>query len=428
MQSALVLLVTLSYAMLVKRSALLPTALAITVLVPVKLQYVISGSWVAPAAVMILIWSARVLAQGPKDERYTTSSRATVLAVAYFLTGWFAILAIANDSTATQVKWAISFVVLVLVPVLIGVSQSEYLALEKCFIVLSACLGFMAVVEFYLEYVPLYSYLYELHNVASVQHWSMYRVESTFGHPLYAGTFFATCSVFSLGLIMARGRHWLTIFSLVGSSLGLALTASRGALLAAVFGIVFVLILLVSSKQSTSRHRAVSYWLVYVIALTAAVLGGSFADRLVSDEAQDSDAGRAAIYAISAEVARSYNYLGAGMGTSEQAVLRSNYIGLPIESSFWQLLVSVGLPGVLLTGALIGMAIIQALRAGHRIAAAILATFVVTVLFYNWVDDLLPQHLFLGILTAMCFRFSKPVSDSEQMPVGKSTLRTGLTS
>jgi O-antigen ligase len=90
--------------------------------------------------------------------------------------------------------------------------------------------------------------------------------------------------------------------------------------------------------------------------------------------------------------------LGTGPGTSSLAAAELGF-SLPIENSLLQILVSLGVPGLLLFGLLIGLALRASLRnPGGLAAASALVAYVVSVSGYNAIDDRRSAHVILGLL------------------------------
>ncbi|MEI3865701.1 O-antigen ligase family protein [Microbacterium sp. CCNWLW134] len=370
-------------------------ALGITQFVPSGLPLGVSS------AIMVVWFIKRVLAVARPSvsvaRRYGSTfaisgTRTLVPALAALLILWIFLLIEIGFLGASSVGWILSFIPVVVLPLLVADLSEEARVLERAWTVLGAVLGSYAVLEFVMGANVLYWAL----GAESSQHWSVYRAEGPLGHPLLLGTFLAVATVLAFGQWL-EGRHSQSLVLAGLAMMGVLATSSRGSLLAVVAGTTVAIVAVILKPGRSRRGRA--FGLVAMIAVGAAVvlpLSPLF-DRWVSDEAGDSTAARTQIVELALSLAARSGYLGSGAGTSSIAA-RDAGSTLPIEASPLQMLVSIGVPGLLLVGAIVIIALTRSFMGFCVAAAAGLGAFMVAISGYNFFDDRRSALILLGAI------------------------------
>jgi O-antigen ligase len=182
------------------------------------------------------------------------------------------------------------------------------------------------------------------------------------------------------------------------SFVGLAVTVSRGALIAvAAAAIVSVLAPLLRGDRAVTRRYAGG--LLFLAASGALVLSsGAFQARLGSVEGATSTQARTIAQELTLRGAEASGWLGYGPGTADATLGRWAREGYLVENSMLQLLLSLGIPGVLLFAAMVGALAVHAIRLRNTAALAGLVAFVVAITGYNAIESVLPLHVLLGLL------------------------------
>lgn len=252
-----------------------------------------------------------------------------------------------------------------------------------------ALAGF-AVVEFLAAANPFDAW-YSGSDYPLVQKWEGYRVLTTIGHPLLNGTFFAASFAMFCWQLVQRtafgrsgaGRNVILI-GLVASLVGVALSQSRSALVAAAVG--GGVVTLISSRRLRSTSLL---WTLRIVLPVALVATGSYiaTGRLGGTEAEQSAQAREAVYSSFESLVDGRELFGAGPGNA--STQNSNYGAfpdLPLESVVLELVVSwgyVGTAAIILLGAAYLVAVV---RRGRLAALAPAAATGTAALFYNFLE------------------------------------------
>ncbi|TFD56425.1 hypothetical protein E3T41_14545 [Cryobacterium sp. Hh38] len=122
----------------------------------------------------------------------------------------------------------------------------------------------------------------------------------------------------------------------------------------------------------------------------------AFTARNNSVEAELSSQARDLGVWVSLQAANLTGWIGSGPGTS--GITGRLFNEVTIENSLLQLLISIGLPGVLLFLLVIGSGVAHALSQRAVGAAAALVAYTVCIAGFNAIDALRPMHLLLGCL------------------------------
>ncbi|NYD68512.1 O-antigen ligase family protein [Agromyces atrinae] len=288
--------------------------------------------------------------------------------------------------------WAISFFTAVLVPVCVGFSEREARALKSTWIALGGIIGFYTVIESALRQ----NFLYWALGMPSSQHWSMYRAEGPFGHPLLLSTFLVVAFGLGVGMWLQYGRK----SALVGGALsltGVVMSLSRGAILAAIVTIFAVYLLAGARSEGRSSKRLVGLGALALAGVVTVVFGTSVVDRWTSTEAAGSTDARDGGFSVALSAAEWGHWLGTGPGTSAVAAQQFGFT-LPIENSYLQILVSLGIPGLVVFTLLCVSALSVTIRRIDIAAFGGLVAYLVAIAGYNLIDDRRSAHVLLGCL------------------------------
>jgi O-antigen ligase len=134
-----------------------------------------------------------------------------------------------------------------------------------------------------------------------------------------------------------------------------------------------------------------------ILAAGAFILANPFVqERLNSDEAGESDATRSTLFDLTFYTASQYNWLGSGPNTSAEAVRPYNVNYALVESGYLQLLVSVGIPGLILFFLVLAVSGVLALKRGLFGAAGLLTGYAVAIAFFNVLESNPPTLVLIG--------------------------------
>ena len=403
-------------AMLVIPTRALPaTALVIFVLVPARLLPQDGPLGALPlTTIVIVIWAIRRAiaprsAARPSGIRPTTWRVATAVLAALFV-AWSISVLIRSVDVQTSIGWLTSFTAGALLVAFVRNSRAEAEILQRTWLMLSGILGGYALIEAALRANPVWGTVYSVLGLTSSQHWSTYRSEASFGHPLFAALFFAVGCALAVGIWLSNGsRRVLAVAVLAG--LGLVATVSRGALLGAVIAVAFAVL---ASMLLRGEKRWWRYVLLVVggsLAVLVATQTGAFAERNDSMEGELSAQARDLGLYVAFRASELAGFLGTGPGTS--GISGRAIYDVVIENSGLQLLISVGIPGVVLFLLLVAAGIGTALRRGAVGPAAGLVAYVIAISGFNAIDALRPMHLLLGCLLLMALNLEVPRRERE---------------
>lgn len=268
---------------------------------------------------------------------------------------------------------------------------------------LGTALGFYAVIEgLVLHSNPLMGPLYAAASTPLVQHWASYRVTTLMGHPLVNGVGFAVVAILALeSALNRRGDIVWVYFRLVLLVAALVETGSRGGIIA--FAISSVVLVLFHRRWVRLTVGQMTSAIIVLGAFVA--LSGPLVARMDSTEGSGSVQAR---IELTSEVASSLHgrwLEGVGAGEAEASRRDPNAGGtvLPLESSYAELLVSMGVIGMLLLLAVVTPALWEALRSREKLAwgAGFLA-FLIAIGGFNGVEGHPQLVVWLAGLLAMC--------------------------
>jgi polysaccharide biosynthesis protein PslJ len=342
---------------------LLPPLALVTALV---LPYEVT-KW--PVALLpLVIW----LMRSPPARR----RRRAVLWGALGLGGWlFLAAAFATVESRSGVVWLVAALCSVVWPMVRGTELPDPPHFKRVFLsVTTALAGFAIVEKFVLHSNPIYGALYASGGDPIVQGHT-YRATTLLGHPLINGAIFATAAVLAVDEALARNARRGSLLQVLVLLSGLGATVSRGSTAAAVLGIG--LLILVRQGRTTSSVRKVAVSLAMLLAGVTFV--GGLAARNGSGEGQRSTTVRAMLVTDTQLALRGHELLGVGPGVVENYRKRFGLLhfdsrsqttpDIALESTYAELLVGLGIPGVTLFLLLIGGAVVSALRSELLVGA-----------------------------------------------------------
>lgn len=319
-----------------------------------------------PAVIVLVIWLVRlVLTRGRRA--FVRSLRWMVpLAVLLLALGFHGL------SSTRSVNWTLLLIVTVALPTALieVVDERTSSTLLRSWFVLGVLLSLVAVLESLLERNPLAAY----YNFD--QHWAIYRVTTTLGHPLLNGTFFAvTACVAAFALLRKDGPRAGAFFCFVLSALAAGLTGSRSGIYALVCGLgIGLLVMLVSGR--TSLANKLLGVLLGTVALVVLPALPTISARAGSAEAVASGLYRDQVIQFAGKLFLAQPWFGYGPGTSLIATARAGQ-QLPLENSVLGSLVSLGVVGSVGVLFLVVLVLVRVIRSGRPDGIAAVGAFVV---------------------------------------------------
>ncbi len=398
----------------------LPAAALVVFLVVPRVALNINDiiSTVSPSLLVIVLWyvknwagSRRARREGRPPE--PVSVWAKILVVLLLL--WIAVLLLYRGPRLTSLAWTFAFVVLCLAILFVPHAARAIRNLQTTFLWSAAIMAVYCA----LEYVAGSNFVFErvnaLVSTEPLQHWSVYRAYGSLGHPLYAGLFFAMAFAIAFGRRFSGGGNRNLVFAAL-SMLGVVLTVSRSSVGAvAVAAGIIILPNLVRRSSLSPAFRGFLALLVVggVYAITQA---SAFQDRLGSDEAQGSTDARNAVFDLSMVTAQAYDWLGAGPAMALTAAAPFNPNAVIIESAYLQILISLGIPGLVLIGLLVAGGALRAIRAGAYAGLGAIVAFCANAAFFNILESSRPSLILLGFALLMAWR------ENPALPAGGAAL------
>jgi len=275
-------------------------------------------------------------------------------------------------------------------------SETQHVAL-KTLVGLTLFLGVLAVLEASLGKALIYngqlgspfqdSYKWSLYSV--------FRVQTTLGHPLANGLFFATASVMFLLQWLRKDGNRIFLISFVMAFVSTILSGSRTATYSSLLGMACVILL---NWKRSNNFAKVSILLVspaIILVFSLSPLFQKIVIRAQSGEGISSQSYRFDLITWIQYFIKNYFFYGSGPGTS-------GYVwdivgnGGPFENGLFQLWVSLGFMQALALLFLLVYSIIKHFRIG-----ATWAVFIPIISYFpttNFVDDASNFVIFLGIL------------------------------
>lgn len=379
----------------------LPTvALVMTVFLPYRLMHALGFTVSTPIALVLGIWALRKAIahhRAPSPPR-----RAWAVAVPALLLFVCALLhTVVSARASMSLSWTLTFALAVAIPLLIRDVRADARLLESAFGVVAAVAAVLALGQAALRANPLYDAAYAVLGLGSLQHWEVYRVDGSFGHPLTAGLFFSVALAFSAGRWVQTRRHRFAANALL-QAVALAFTVSRSAYIAAAIGLLFVVLATLLSARGLSRRRSLLITAGFGLFALITLQSSLFLERATSAEAESSTQARDALLQISLDAAASTNWLGGGVAAGTIVAEPFNYLRLPIESAYLQLLLGIGIPGLILFAWLIMAAVVRAWRRGDVAAAGACVALAAGIAGYAALDTNMNVLVLLGLVVLLC--------------------------
>lgn len=369
--------------------ALIAFAVVPASLVPTALV----GRAFTPGTLVLAVWAVRVI----MTRRPLRVPHPAVLWCSIGLVVWSAAVSYLSAVPTTSLAWTISIGFAIVVPVLFA-TPNETRELARTWLALGATLSIYAAIEAVIGRNVLFG---ALTGDTDVQHWSVYRAYASFGHPLLAGSFFVATFGLALGMWLTGTKRTGLLFTAVVSLIATFATISRGAIVSSVV-VIALLLLLLLIRRGAGLPRVLGALAIVTAAAFAAVNTPRVVERLFSVEATRSNDARRSGIDVALSGAERYDWLGAGPAMSQRAVSGINYSAVQIESSYLQLLITVGIPGLLLLVTACALAGIAAVRAHQLGSFAALVGVAVSIGFYNAIDARWASHVLIGLTLAMC--------------------------
>lgn len=389
-------------------------------------------------SIVLVVWGVRrlVLGQGnpargggvpalawrggkPTVEPAPFKAAAVVFGLVFF--AWATLSLLRTPDTQTSLGWLISFTAGALLPLAIGTATREAQLIQRTWLLLGGWLGAYAAIEAVLRFNPVWGTVYDLIGLPNVQHWAVYRAGASFGHPLFAALFFAVACTLAIGnWLTTRSKGAMTVA--IFSGLGLVATISRGALLAAAIAvaIAYIAALLIRGEKRWGRFGFVGA--MAVVAAIGLFQFDAISARSDSSEGQLSSQARDTALWVTFRAADFTGWLGSGAGTS--GITGRLFADVVIESALLQLIIGLGLPGLILFSLILTSAFLHALSTGAVGPAAALLAYAICMSTFNALDAVRPMHLLLGCLIILTL--NPPRDALPDRPVPAPTMRSTL--
>jgi|GEM_PF-5761004 len=383
----------------IKLEALPSLALCTYVIIPRTLlaQNELTAT-LSPSLVILAVWIFRSLGQTNRATADAPPNRFT-RTLAILLGFWCVLSLLFTFPGYSSIAWLFNFTVLVIIPLLVPTTKRCIARLEKAFTTTASVLAIYCIFEFVLKYNPISSILVHL-GVPDVQHWSVYRSYGTLGHPLYAGMYFAVAFGIALGRkISGAGNRYLILAGL--SLVGLMTTVSRSSIGAVAASAFLILAVHTLSNTNQTRFRGVAITTAIGFAMIGVVSSPIFQARLGSQEVLGSTNARLALTRITIQAASSHHWLGAGPGNSILGAKPFNPTQIIIENGYFQILISLGIPGLLLFIMLVAGTIIASMRNRSLASLGALVSFAVSIALFNIIESSKVSLIILGFLLLM---------------------------
>lgn len=332
------------------------------------------------AAIPLAVWAVR--------ERRSGRLSPLVAGLAGGLVVWTSLAEVlAPAHTRVGMAWWVTFLVTPCL-VLLASPRMDVDRFVSVLLGFATVMGLYGLFETFVLYKnPLYDPLYSSASTPLTQVWDSYRATTSLGHPLDNSTVFAVAAVVALDRSFTRSAGKRVALFQVAILLGaVAATKSRGAGVALAAGVVVVLAL------RWNASRPLRKVLVLIVVATSSIgLAAVIGARNASVEGQKSSEQRTTLIRDTQEALGGHGLFGVGPGESEQFRTDqglSTAGGAGLENSYAETAVSIGIPGLLLVVALLGVLILLGLRRPESIGlGAGLLVFAVSVGGYNALES-----------------------------------------
>lgn len=394
-------MLTLIIAFALPMHVLPATALIVYAAVPAKLLPDATVVSIMPiGTALLIVWAVRrwieaALSRDSSGESGTTRPSdllAGVLAALFTL--WAVLSAITHSTQLFGLGWLLSFAAALFIPLTVKSAGREARLMLNAWIIVGGIAGAYAVVELVIGDSPLFGPLYSLVGAELSQHWSVYRAEVSFSHPLFAGTFLAAATTLGIVTWFDGGKKSSLLWGILAAA-GVIATLSRGSLIATIVAIAGGVLLVSVMGGHRSIARYLFLFLIATVAITVVTNLDAFNTRNNSVEAELSAGARDTGLDVALEAAASSNFLGTGPATSGRTA--SQFGTVVIENSYLQILISLGLPGVILFVAFLLRVGMTAIRRRRLAPASALLAVGIALAGFNGLDAVRSMHLVLGL-------------------------------
>lgn len=384
----------------VRRDALPAIALVTFALLPTPYLGIsrLFGSFIAPAIVVLGVWEARVFARSAVRHRHVPLSWLLLSVGAAALLVADSLL---SSHLARSFAWTVTFMIAVpLAAIATMVSgPGPRILLLRAWTGLAIFLGLFALLEGTFHRNPL-ARAYVIDGQPLRQTWSVYRIETTLGHPLFNALFFAVTASVMLGLALQRFTLPRAIAGIL-AAIAVVLTASRSGALAVAVGLGIALAGVAFARTTSVGKRLLVAGSV-LIAVVAVSQASVLKQRDTSSEGQNSVAYRLQVVHDAVRLIEHGAVFGSGPATS-QFQLADTGSSLTFENSMLQVGVSVGVPGLALIVGLLMAAMGVAFRLRRWEALGAVAAYVVCVSGFNVWDQIPESFALLGFALVAVF-------------------------
>ncbi|MFF0910552.1 O-antigen ligase family protein [Microbacterium enclense] len=352
-----------------------------------------------PLAILLGVWVVRRLlwpqdrGRLPQERSAALVARYAVYATAIALTAWLLLSVALTGVQESSLGWTVSFVASVFVPLLVLDARREVALLRKTLLVVGALAGAYVVGEMVLGFSPLYG------TASGDLLFSVYRARGAFSHPLFAAAFLTIPAALGLGTWLTEGRRWPLVAAAI-SAAGVMATVSRGPLAALGIAVAFAVLLSPLFIGWAHLRRWVQLLAVAAIGAVAVLNFGPLAERADSIESRISAEVRDRAVDVSIRAADFSGWIGTGPGTSGQTSRLFDTI--IIENSLLQLLISIGIPGLLLFVLFVAALALRTTLTGALGPLLALIAYVVAIAGFNTLDAVRSMHVVVGVLALLC--------------------------
>ena len=402
----------------------LPTvALAILAFVPTRFVPNDGPFTALPALALLLgVWVFRRVILGQGEEagvhRVALGPRLAVYTTGLLFMLWISFSAVMTRSD-TSIGWVTAFAASVLLPLVVWDARREVALLRKTLFVAGAIVGAYALVEMVLESSPVWDAVYGALGMGREFGFSVYRARAGFSHTLFLGAFLVIPAALALASWLRTGRGWYLVAGLLSAG-GVVATVSRGSIAALGVAAALAAVLVPAFGGVTLRR-----WLAYVgLSVVGAVVVLFFSPLAARTQSIESDlSGEVRERAISVAI-RAADYSGwMGTGPATSGATSRLFDTIIIENSLLQLLISVGIPGLVMFLAFIAALLWHA--GANRDPAVILAivAYIVAITAFNSIDAVRNMHILIGFLALLALHSGQsdiPRSRTSDGTIGES--------
>lgn len=384
-------------------------ALAAFVLIPVA--YIdgiplVSGRYFTPSTVILSIWLIRIVASDFKHAQRPIRGENGLRISMYAAVVTISVLSLLGADPVRSLMWTASAIVCLILPASASSSRAFDERMRAVLLRTWMSLGILLSVVAGLESILASNPLTRIYSFE--QHWSVYRVTTTLGHPLMNSTFFAmTACIGLLAFLLKGGKTAGAAF--VAAGFATALTASRSGIVALLCGLLIVIAILVFS----SRTKLV----LKISGMSAAVLSAVgilniplLKERMNSSEAEGSAGYRETLWESTLHLLEGKIALGNGPGTSGQLAVEEG-MALPLESAILGSLVSLGVVGALVLVIFLSFWIVNSARAGRYSPLCAGIPFLVSGVAYPLWEAVPSSLILFGLLALLPFNLSLQTND-----------------